>query len=292
MLDIIIGVLEQGLIYGIMALGVYITYKILDFPDLSVDGSFPLGAAITAVMLIGGVNPWVCLVVAFLGGALAGLLTGIIHVQFKVKDLLSGIITMTALYTINLRIADKSNLPIFGQDTIFNSGVATFLPESLSKYTTVIVVLVIILVMKLLMDIFLKTKAGFLLFAVGDNKDLVTSLAKDQGKVKIMGLVIANALVALSGAIMCQQQRFFEVTMGTGAIMVGLASVIIGVNLFKNFGVVKGTTAAIVGAIIYKSCIALAIAAGFESRDMKLITAVLFLVVLTVNSKERVKKRA
>ena len=130
-----------------------------------------------------------------------------------------------------------------------------------------------------------KTKSGYLLRAVGDNKDLVTSLAKDQGKVKIMGLVLANGLVAMAGAVLCQQQRFFDVTMGTGAIMVGLASVIIGMNLFKSFNFVKGTTAVIIGAIIYKACIAGAIAIGFQAIDMKLITAALFLGVLMINSR-------
>ncbi len=284
MIDILIGVLEQGFIYGIMALGVYITYKILDFPDLSVDGTFPLGAAISAVLITKGIDPWLAILAAIAAGALAGLFTGIIHVKFRVQDLLSGIITMTALYTVNLRITGKANLPIFNQKTIFNSGLAEYLPKA---YRVVIVVFILVVVMKLLMDWYLKTRSGFLLFAAGDNKTLVTSLAKDQGKVKIMGLVLANALVAMSGAVMCQQQRFFEITMGTGAIMIGLASVIIGINLLKNITFIKATLAVIVGAVIYKGCIALAIALGLQATDMKLITAMLFLLVLTVNGRKK-----
>ena len=284
MIDILIGVLEQGFIYGIMALGVYITYKILDFPDLSVDGTFPLGAAISAVLITKGVDPWLAILAAIAAGALAGLFTGIIHVKFRVQDLLSGIITMTALYTINLRITGKANLPIFNEKTIFNSGIAELLPKA---YRVVIVVFFLVVVMKLLMDWYLKTRSGFLLFAAGDNKTLVTSLAKDQGKVKIMGLVLANALVAMSGAVMCQQQRFFEITMGTGAIMIGLASVIIGINLLKNITFIKATLAVVVGAVIYKGCIALAIALGLQATDMKLITAMLFLLVLTVNGRKK-----
>lgn len=284
MIDIIKGVLEQGFIYGIMALGVYITYKILDFPDLSVDGTFPLGAAISAVLLTKGINPWLAIAAAIAAGALAGLFTGIIHVKFRVQDLLSGIITMTALYTINLRITDKANLPIFNEKTIFNSGVAEFLPKA---YRVVIMVFILVAVMKLLMDWYLKTRSGFLLFAAGDNKTLVTALAKDQGKVKIMGLVLANALVAMSGAVMCQQQRFFEITMGTGAIMIGLASVIIGINLFKNMTFIKATLAVVIGAVIYKGCIAAAIAVGLQATDMKLITALLFLLVLTINGRKK-----
>lgn len=289
MFDILIGVLEQGFIYGIMALGVYITYKILDFPDLSVDGTFPLGAAITAVLLSAGVNPWLAILVSVAAGALAGLFTGIVHVKFGIQDLLSGIITMTALYTVNLRITGKANLPIFNEKTIFNSGLAELLPRA---YRVVIIVFLIVLVMKILMDWYLKTRSGFLLFAAGDNKTLVTSLAKDQGKVKIMGLVLANALVAMSGAIMCQQQRFFEITMGTGAIMIGLASVIIGINLFKQMTFIKATLAVIIGAVIYKGCIAAAIALGLQAVDMKLITALLFLAVLTFNGKRKGNKHA
>lgn len=281
-----VGILEQGFIYGIMALGVYITYRILDFPDLSVDGTFPLGAAVAAVMLIYGINPWLTLLISFLAGALAGLVTGVIHVKFRVRDLLSGIITMTALYSVNLHIAQgKANLPIFGIDTIFNSGPAAMLPEPLKPYATLIVVTIFILIAKLVMDWYLNTKAGFLLYAAGDNKNVVTALAEDYGRVKIIGLVLANGLVALSGAVLCQQQRFFEVTMGTGAIVMGLASVIIGMSLFKRLGFVKGTTAAIIGAVLYKACVALAIAAGLPAIDMKLITAALFLIVLLFNSR-------
>lgn len=287
--SIIQGVLEQGFIYGIMALGVYITYKILDFPDLSVDGTFPLGAAVAAVLLTNGVNPWLALLAALAAGALAGLFTGLIHVKLKVKDLLSGIITMTALYTVNLRITGKANVALFNEETIFNSGLALYLPKA---YRVIIVTFMLIVLAKLLMDWYLKTKSGFLLFACGDNKTLVTSLAKDYGKVKIMGLVLANALVAFSGAVLCQQQRFFEITMGTGAIVTALAAVIIGMNIFKNMTFIKGTTAAICGAIVYKACTAIAIAAGLQATDMKLITAVLFLIVLTVNGRGKGEKNA
>jgi len=285
MADILLGILEQGFIYGILALGVYITYRILDFPDLSVDGTFPMGAAVAAILITCGWNPWLALVLAFAAGAVAGLVTGIIHVKCKVRDLLSGIITMTALYSINIHIAGgKSNLPIFANDTIFNSGLATCLPTVLQPYCTVIVSAFLIVICKLLLDWYLNTKSGFLLYAAGDNHQVVTSLAEDQGKVKILGLVLANGLVALSGAVLCQQQRFFDVSMGPGSIVLGLAAVIIGTNLFKNFGFVKGTTAAIVGAIIYKACYAGAIKLGMEAIDMKLITAVLFLAVLLVNT--------
>lgn len=293
-MGIYMSILEQGLIYGILALGVYITYKILDFPDLTVDGSFALGAALTATMITKGVNPYLTLPASFLIGVLAGICTGLIHVKFKVRDLLSGIIMMTALWTINLRLAGTANVPIFGNDSIFdNDFINGLIPESLSSWNVLIVILVITVIMKILLDLYLKTKSGFLLRAVGDNDVLVTSLAKDQGNVKILGLAIANGLVSLAGCIFCQEERVFEISSGTGAIVIGLASVIIGTSLFKNLTFMKATTAVLIGSILYKACVAAALK-FFEPQDMKLITAVLFLVILIIGMERRkkVKKNA
>lgn len=287
----ILGILEQGLIYGILALGLLITYRILDFPDLTVDSSFPLGAAVSAVLTLNGMNPALTLVCGMLAGAAAGLITGLIHVKCKVRDLLSGIITMTALYSINLRIAGKANVPIFGMDTLFRNAFTKALPEWLSDYSTLIIILLIAVAAKLLLDLFLKTKAGYLLRAAGDNPSVVTTLARDQGTVKIMGLMISNALVALAGAVMCQQQRFFDISMGTGTMVIGLASVIIGTNLFKGMSFMKSTTMAILGSILYKGCVSLAISLGLEATDMKLITAVLFLLILVAGQAKRKKVR-
>ena len=288
-MDFFITIMEQGLIYGILALGVYITYKILDFPDLTTDGSFPLGAAVTAAMISRGVNPYVTLPAAFAAGAAAGICTGLIHVKGKVRDLLSGIIMMTALWTLNLRIAGTSNVPLFSKETIFkNSFLEKIFPESMKGYVALIVVVLFALVTKFVLDFYMKSKSGFLLRAVGDNEKLVTSLAKDQGNVKILGLAIANGLVALSGCIFCQEERVFEISMGTGAVVIGLASVIIGTSLFRNLTFMKATTAVVIGSILYKACTAVAMR-NFEPQDMKLITAVLFLIVLLI-SMERKKK--
>ena len=287
----ILGILEQGLIYGILALGLLITYRILDFPDLTVDSSFPLGAAVSAVLTLNGMHPALTLLCGMAAGALAGLITGLIHVKCKVRDLLSGIITMTALYSVNLRIAGKANLPIFGGDTLFRNAFTESLPDWIGDYSTLILILVITLSAKLLLDLYLKTKAGFLLRAAGDNASVVTTLAKDQGSVKIIGLMIANALVALAGAVMCQQQRFFDISMGTGTMVIGLASVIIGTNLFKNMSFMKSTTMAIIGSILYKACVSIAISLGLEATDMKLITAVLFLLILVAGQAKRKKVR-
>lgn len=291
--QLIIGVFEQGFIYAVMALGVYITYKILDFPDLSVDSTFPLGAAITTVLLMNGFNPILSLILSTAVGAAAGALTGIIHVKFRVRDLLSGIIMMTGLYTINLRITGGSaNVPLFNYNTIFNNDfINKLFPEALEPYKTLIIITLIMLIAKLLLDLYLKTKSGFLLRAVGDNEKIVTSLAKDSGSVKIVGLSIANGLVALAGSVMCQQQRFFEISMGTGTIVIGLASVIIGTNIFKG-NILKATTAVIIGSVIYKACVAAAIEIGLDSQDLKLITAILFLVILIISMDRKKKVKA
>ena len=287
-------IVEQGLIYGILALGLYITYKILDFPDLTVDGSFPLGAAIMAALITRGVNPYFTLPIAFLAGALAGICTGIIHVKGKVRDLLSGIIMMTALWTINLYIAGTSNVPLFSQNSIFkNDFISNVIPKAVEPYTTLIIILILTLICKIVLDLYLKTKSGYLLRAVGDNDILVTSLAKAQGNVKILGLSIANGLVALAGCIFAQEERVFEISMGTGAMVIGLASVIIGTSIFKKMSFVKTTTAVIIGSIIYKACVAIALR-NFEPQAMKLITAVLFLVILVISTgrKSKVKTNA
>lgn len=288
-MDFFITIIEQGLIYGILALGVYITYKILDFPDLTTDGSFPLGAAVTAALISRGVNPYLTLPIAFVAGALAGVCTGLIHVKGRVRDLLSGIIMMTALWTINLRIAGTSNVPLFSKETIFkNSFLEKFLPEAVQPYGTLIVIVILAAVAKLILDFYMKSKSGFLLRAVGDNEKLVTALARDQGNVKILGLAIANGLVALSGCIFCQEERVFEISMGTGAVVIGLASVIIGTSLFRNMTFMKATTAVVIGSVLYKACTAVAMR-NFEPQDMKLITAALFLIVLLISMERRKK---
>lgn len=302
MTTIIFGILEEGLVYAIMALGVYITYKILDFPDLSVDGTFPLGAAVTAAGIanglpfIGTISPVAALFISFAVGALAGCITGLIHVKLKVRDLLSGIIVMTALYSINLKITGKANLPIFSKETIFsNSFLSAHVPEAASPFIVTIILFVIVLVCKVLLNAYLQTRSGYLLRAVGDNDVLVTSLAKDKGLVKIVGLAIANGFAALAGSVYCQQKGFFEISIGTGTMVIGLANVIIGTQLLKRVGFIRSTTAVIIGSIVYKACVSIAlllndlhiggldISIPVTASDLKLITSVLFLIILVVS---------
>lgn len=285
--DLFISTLTQGFIYALLSYGVYITYKILDFPDLTVDGSFPLGAAITAVLLVNGVNPYLAMLASIAAGAIAGLATGVIHVKLGVRDLLAGIITMTALFSINLQIAGSNLAVERAIDTVFTTGPASVLGGLSLMYRKFIISLIIALLFKLILDWYLRTKSGLLLRAVGDNCTLVTTLAKDKGTVKIIGLVIANALVALSGSIVCQEQRAFSSTMGTGQVVFGLATVIVGTTLFCKMSFVKGTTAVLVGSVFYKICIQIAISLGLPANLLKLATAVLFLVVLVVGNRQK-----
>ncbi len=285
-MTIILGIFEEGLIYAIMALGVYITYKILDFPDLSVDGTFPLGAALTACLIVKGFPPALALPASFLAGVAAGCITGLIHVKCRVRDLFSGIIVMTALYSVNLRIAGmKANLPFLSQDTIFdNEWTRNSLPASFRPYIVVIILALIVLVCKLLLDWYLNTRSGYLLRAAGDNDTLVTSLAKDKGLVKIIGLSIANGFAALAGGVLAQKQAFFDISIGTGTMVFGLASVILGTQLFRRFGKVRSTTAVIAGAILYKACVALVISMRIvKATDLKLITAAILLLILVIS---------
>lgn len=283
------------MIYAIMALGVYITYKILDFPDLTVDGSFPMGAAVTCILISKGMNPYLTLPISFLAGAVVGMITGLIHVKLKVRDLLSGIIMMTALYTVNLRIAGKANLPIYNQENIFdNAMVNALFPTFLEPYKTVIIVFVLMILTKYILDWYMNSQSGFMLRAVGDNETIVTSLGVDKGIVKIIGLSIANGLVTLSGCIFANQQRFFDISSGTGTVVIGLASVIIGTSIFKKMTFLRVTSSVIIGSLLYKACVAIAIRVIPASSDLKLVTAVLFLAILVIGAdrKKRVKKNA
>lgn len=288
-MNLLLSVLEQGLIYAVLALGVYITFKILDFPDMTVDSSFPLGAAVTALMIQAGVSPLLTLPVSMLAGAIAGAITGVIHVKFKVRDLLSGIIVMTALYSVNLHIAGRANVQLFSFGTIFKNDAISALPAGVQPYAPVIILAIITLLAKVLMDAYLATRSGFLLRATGDNPTLVATLAKDAGMVKILGLSIANALVSLSGCIMCQYQRYFDISMGTGTLVLAVASVIVGTQLLRGLRFLRATTAVVLGSVIYKGCVALALDMGLSPFDLKLVTALLLLIIIVIGGQNRKK---
>lgn len=271
--------IEQSLIFAIMVLGVYISFRILNFPDMTVDGTFPLGAAISAKLLTLGVNPYLTLLVALVAGAAAGAITGLIHVKLKVKDLLAGILVMTALYSVNLRVMGKSNIPLFEEDNIFNT-----------EYSMMITIVVLILISKFILDYLLKTKFGFALKALGDNENLIVSLGLNEEKYKIYGLMIANSFVAFSGAVLAQYQGFADVGMGTGIIVIGLASIIIGDTLFGKRRRLAGTTIVIIGSILYRGVIAVTLSMGMDASDLKLITSMIVIIILWIQ-KQKDKRR-
>ncbi|MHD0314235.1 ABC transporter permease [Fusobacterium varium] len=275
----LLGTLEQSFIFAVMVLGVYISYKILDFPDMTVDGSFPLGAAVAAASIVKGLNPVLALILAMVAGAAAGFITGMIHVKLRVTNLLAGIIVMTGLYSINLRIMGKSNIPLFSVKHLFNGNISA-----------IVVVGVILLIVKLGIDFLLKTKFGFALKALGDNESLIISLGLNEKTLKIYGLMLANSLVALSGAVLAQYQGFADVGMGTGTIITGLASIIIGDALFGKKKAIKISMMVIFGTIIYRTIIALSLKVGMNASDLKLITSALVVIIIFLKEKKHLLK--
>ncbi|NBI29009.1 ABC transporter permease [Chengkuizengella marina] len=265
------GSIELGLLYVLMALGVYISFRILDFPDLTVDGSFTTGAAVSAVMITHGYAPLLATLSGFLAGAVAGTITGLLHTKGKINNLLSGIVMMIALYSINLRIMGKPNTPLFGENTVFS-----VIPED---YFLVIVPVVII-ILKLLVDAFLHTDIGFALRATGDNQRMIRSFGVNTDFTIILGIALSNGLVAMSGALVAQYQGFADISMGVGMIVIGLASVIIGEAIFGHKTVFRATLAVLLGAIVYRMVIALALQLNMNAEDLKLITALIVVAAL------------
>jgi len=284
----LIGAVESGLLYALMALGVFITYRILDFPDLTVDGSFTTGAAIATVLTISGIHPLLSLLCAFVGGGLAGLCTGLLHTKGKINGLLSGIIMMIALYSINLRIMGKPNLTLRNEANLFD-----LMPPLWFG-------LILVIIVKIALDLFFKTNLGLSLRATGDNKKMITSFGANTHLTTILGVSLSNALVAASGALIAFSTNQANNNMGVGMIVIGLASVIIGEAIFGRKTIVRTTLAVVFGIIIYRLIYAIALRIpGVDSMDMKLITAVIIILALiiptinsSINSKKTSRKRA
>ena len=273
----------MGFIYAVVALGVYITYKILDFPDLSVDGTFPLGGVVFSVLLVAGC-PWpVAMIVSFVAGCAAGFVTGLLHVKLKINGLLSGIITMTALLSVNYLIAGGPMVSFSQESTMLQNGFIGSFDRQYAIYIQAGLTLVLVAACKVLLDLFLKTKAGFLLRATGDNPQMVTQLGKNIDNYKMLGLSLANGLVALAGSLYCQYNSVFNSSMGTGTVVIALACVIIGCVISKHIRVMKDTTGVIVGAVIYYAILTVAMLL-LGSEYTQLIVAVLFVLVLIFDS--------
>ena len=279
-----LGAIEIGFAYGIMVLGVYITFRILDFPDLTVDGSLPLGAAVSAVAISHGVNPYLSLLFAIMAGFLAGMVTAILNTKLKILHLLASILTMIALYSINIRIMSGPNITLLGADTVFDSVIRLGVPSYLAG-TAIFAALAIFVLVAIIW--FLTTELGQVMLATGDNPQMIRSLGVNTDRIVILGVGISNGLVALSGALVAQNQGAADVGMGIGTIVAGLASVIIGETVFGCNTIARAFIAALLGSIVYRLAIALALGLhigdfSFNPSDLNLITAVLVIVALTV----------
>ncbi len=275
---VMVGSLEQGLLFGVMALGVFISFRVLRIADLTVEGSFPLGGAIAATMLAGGHSPWAATLAALAGGALAGAVTGLLISRLRIVPLLSGIITMTALYSINLRVMGRPNITLLGLSTVISSFARWIASRSPALPFAVFVATLLILALFWLLG----TAWGTALRATGENEDMVGALGVNAGSMKVWGLCLSNALVALSGALVAQYQGFADVGMGVGIVVAGLAAVIIGEALLGGLSTGRALSAVIVGSTAYRLIIALALRAGLAPTDLKLITAALVVMALSL----------
>lgn len=275
------GAASQGVLWGIMALGLYITFKVLDFADLTVDGSFALGGAVSAVLLVNGWNPLLSLLVAFLVGGISGIVTGLLHTKLEIPGILAGILTMIALYSINIRVMGQANTPLLGVDTLMSQiEVAFGIDRTLSSLISGLLFSVIII---LVLYWFFGTELGSVIRATGNNERMVRAQGVNTDNMKIIGLMISNALVALSGAMVAQSQGYGDVGMGTGTIVIGLASIIIGEVIFgARFSFWYRLMSVVFGSIIYRIIIAVVLQLGLKSTDLKLLTAIIVALALAL----------
>jgi len=289
-----LGAVEQGLVYGIMVIGVYLTFRILDFPDLTVDGSLPLGASISAVAITSGVNPYLSLLLALAGGFIAGMITAFLNTKFKILHLLASILTMIALYSINIRIMSGPNVSLLGADTVFDGIIKLGVPPHFAGL--IIFGAFAVLVLSFIVW-FLSTELGQAILATGDNPQMIRSLGVNTHTIIILGVGLSNGLVALSGALVAQNQGAADVGMGIGTIVAGLASVIIGETVFGCKTMTRAFIAALLGSVVYRLAIALALGLEFGNfrfnpSDLNLITAMLVIgALITPNLKRRLIQR-
>jgi putative ABC transport system permease protein len=283
-----------------MVLGVFITFRVLDFPDLTVDGSLPLGAAVTATLIVHGQSPWLATLVGVAAGICAGMVTGVLHILLKTGQadtnnygpkLLAGILTMTGLYTVNLRVMGRSNIPLLGVPVVFDR-ISHLLNILITPWTLVAVLAVLAVVVKFILDWFLHTEFGLCMQATGDNEQMIRAIGTNTDLTRVIGLGVANGLVALSGALVAQQSGFADVGMGIGTIVAGLAGVIIGEVVFGAKSISMLLFSVIGGSIIYRLLIAVSLQVGVNPTDLKLLTAILVVVALSVPTVRRKVVRA
>ena len=281
MIDIIRGAISQGLLWSIMAIGIYITYRILDISDLTSEGSFALGAATLASLTVSGAHPLLALLLSAIAGGIAGLITGLMHIKLKIPTLLAGILSMTGIYSINLRIMGKANVSLNNQETILST-VADFLGLAKERDAALIVGLFFSIIVILLLYLLLNTELGYAIRATGTNENMIRASGVNTNFTKVLGLMIGNALIALSGGLVCQYNGYADVAMGIGAIVIGLASVIIGEVFFGKNKIFLSLLGVIIGSIIYRIIVTLVLRAGFPANDMRLFTAILVAIAISL----------
>ena len=282
-----LGAVEIGLVFGLVALGVFLSFRVLQFPDLTVDGSFPLGAAVAATLIVTGWNPYLSTAVAALAGALAGLVTAWLNVRLKILHLLASILTMIALYSINLRIMGRPNVALLGDETVLTPLAALPLP---SYWLAPVLFLAAIVAAKLLVDRFLASELGLAVRATGANPRLARALGISTDRLILGGMALSNALVALAGALFAQSQGSADISMGVGVIVVGLAAVILGEALIPGRGIALATLGCILGSILYRLAVALALNAdvlGLQAQDLNLLTAILVALAMVLPGERR-----
>lgn len=280
MIDLLIPTVAQGLLWTVMALGVYITFRVLDIADLTVEGSFPLGAATAATMMVAGYGPGVSFLAAFLAGTLAGVITGLLHTKMKIPALLAGILTMIALYSVNLRVMGKANLSLLGVDTAFKLAKSALGMNA--AQTTLVVGLVVTVAVGVFLYWFFGTEIGAAIRATGFNQQMIRAQGINTDHTIILGLLLSNGLVAVSGALVAQSNGFADVGMGTGTIVIGLASVIIGEVLFGTRSFKNCLISVVLGSVVYRIVIAAVLAMGMPPNDLKLFTSVLVAIALSL----------
>ncbi len=285
-MSIIVSALSQGLLWAILAIGVYLSYRFLNISDLTSEGSFTLGAAVCAASIVGGLSPIVSTLLALLAGSLAGFVTGVLHTKFKMPSLIAGILSMTGLYSINLRIMGKANIPLTNSDTLLTN-LKNLFGLARDRQAAIILGIIVCVIVILSLVWFFNTEFGFSVVATGNNDKMIRANGVDSDKTIIAGLMLSNALIALSGSLIAQYNGYADVTMGIGAIVVGLASVIIGDVLFKKSSkFVVCLTGVMIGSIIYRLIVTFVVNSNFISaNDMKLFTAVVVAVAIIVANK-------
>jgi putative ABC transport system permease protein len=271
----------EGLAYGLVAIGVYITFRVLAFPDLTVDGSFPLGGAVAAILIVNGINPWLATTAAVVAGICAGLGTSLLNTTLRINALLAGILMMVALYSINLMIMGRANIPLLREVTVFEQ-VSQFLGIRTGVTLSIIFMVVLTCMVLAILNWFLRTEIGLALRATGENEQMVRGLGANTNMTTILGVSISNGLVALSGALIAQNQGFSDVGMGIGMIVMGLASVIIGEGLFRPRGITAVLLAVVGGTFAYRLFLSVALRLGLPPADLKLVTALLVIVALAI----------